>query len=414
MKIIIFISKVFVGLVFVFSGFVKAVDPAGFAIKLEEYFMAFHLHFLISMALPFAILLIAAEMMIGLNLLVGLRMKFTAWLLFIFMSYFTILTFILALTNPVSDCGCFGDALILSNWQTFGKNIVLFVPTIIIFINRNKFSQVFPLFPEWTLAGVNYIFSVLLSAYCLIHQPILDFRPYKIGNSIPEKMTVPVGAPIDVYETLLVYEKNGRKQEFTESNFPWQDTTWKWVETRQKLISKGDEPPIHDFSITDVDGTDITEQVLTDGNYVFLIIAPKLNTASIKGMLKMNDMAMKANNFGFNTYCLTSSTNSEIDDFRNRFKPVYKICTTDETTLKTIIRANPGILVLREGTILGKWNFRDAPDTKELKADMISYLLDRYRSSYEFTIVLLLAIFILLFYSLVFRFVSHGSADHTP
>ena len=334
MKVLITISRIFAGLVFVFSGFVKAVDPAGSAIKFEEYFVAFHLDFLIATALPLAVLLSAAEMMIGLNLLIGVRMKFTAWLLMIFMSCFTVLTLILALTNPVSDCGCFGDALILTNWQTFGKNIILFIPALIVFINRDKGHPFSTFIVEWALAGVNFLFPVLLSLYCLIHQPIIDFRPYKPGTNIPEKMSFPDGAAPAVYETLLVYEKNGQQQVFTESTYPWQDTTWKWVETKQTLISKGYEPPIHDFSITNAEGNDITEQVLSDSNYVFLIISPKLANASMKGMHRMNDLAMKANNLGFKTYCLTSSTNSQIEEFNNTFQPVFECCTTDETTLK--------------------------------------------------------------------------------
>jgi len=401
MKIIVLISRIFPGLVFVFSGFVKAIDPSGSAIKFEEYFLAFHLDFLVAAALPLAILLSAAEMMIGLNLLVGLRMKLTTWLLMIFMLVFTILTLLLALTNPVSDCGCFGDALKLTNWQTFGKNIILLIPTLILFINRKKLSHFSSSNKEWTLAVMNFMLPILLSVYCLIHQPLLDFRPYKIGTHIPDKMTIPDGAPMDKYETILVYKKEGVQQEFTESNFPWQDTTWKWVETRQNLISRGYETPIHDFSITNTEGIDITEQVLTDNGYVLLIIAPKLEQASMKGMLAMNELAMKANNLGFNTYCLTSSTSIQLDDFRNTFRPVYELCTTDETTLKTIIRANPGLLVLREGTILGKWNHTDIPDIREIKANLTSYILDNQRHCNERSAVIILALAVLVIYSVI-------------
>jgi uncharacterized membrane protein YphA (DoxX/SURF4 family) len=401
MKIIVLISRILAGLVFVFSGFVKAVDPAGYAIKFEEYFLAFHVDFLIATALPLAILISSAEMMIGLNLLVGLRMKFTAWLLMIFMSFFTLLTLVLALTNPVSDCGCFGDALILTNWQTFWKNIILFIPTFIIFINRNKFSHLSSSFAEWIHAGMNFSLPVLLSVYCLIHQPILDFRPYKIGANIPDKMIVPDGAPLDEYKTILVYEKNGVQQEFAESNFPWQDTTWKWVETRQNLISKGYEPLIHDFSIANAEGIDITQQVLTHSGYVFLIIAPKVEKAAIKGMQRMNELAMKANNIGFKTYCLTSSTESQINDFRNTFRPVFDLCTTDETTLKTIIRANPGLLVIRDGTILGKWNYTDVPDIRDINSNFTSCVLDKLRQCNERSTVIILALALIVIYSAI-------------
>lgn len=409
MKTLIFIARLFAGLIFVFSGFVKAIDPSGSAIKFEEYFLAFHLDFLVDTALPLAILLSAAEMMIGLNLLAGIRMKLTAWLLMIFMSFFTVLTLILALTNPVSDCGCFGDALKLTNWQTFGKNVILLVPTLLIFFNRNKAGRFLPSsIAEWVLSGINFAIPVIISIYCLVHQPILDFRPYQVGANIPEKMTVPEDAPVDVYETTLVYEKDGVRQEFSESNFPWQDTTWKWVETKQILISKGMEPLIHDFSITSIEGNDITQQVLTDSHYVFLIIAPKLENASMKGLRRMNDIAMKADNLGFNSYCITSSTNDQVNDFRNSFQPAFELCTADETTLKTIIRANPGMLILLEGTIIGKWNFRDTPGADELKPNLTSFVIGRHRKSVEQAGVYIIALAILAFYSLVLGFKTSG------
>ena len=401
MKIVLFISRFFVGLVFVFSGFVKAIDPFGSAIKFEEYFQAFHLDFLAFTALPLAIVLSAAELMIGINLLAGLRMKLTAWLLLIFMSFFTILTFILALTNPVSDCGCFGDALKLTNWQTFGKNIILYAPALVVFLNRKKFTHFLSSSPDWMLSGMNFFIAVLLSVYCIRHQPILDFRPYKIGTSIPEKMTVPVGAHVDQFETILVYEKNGVLKEFTESNFPWQDSTWKWMETRQNLISKGYEPPIHDFSITNEAGLDITDNVLSDSGYTFLIIAPFLEKASAKGMQQMNDLSLRAFDLGFSVYCLTASTNKQIGNFKRTFQPAFDICTTDETTLKTIMRANPGMLVLREGTVLGKWNYTDVPDAREIKANFISYILKKQNLCGERSAVIILVLVLTLTYGFI-------------
>jgi uncharacterized membrane protein YphA (DoxX/SURF4 family) len=401
MRISLFISRIFAGLVFTFSGFVKAVDPVGFAIKFEEYFLAFHFDFLMFIALPLAIILSAAELLIGLNLLAGLKMKLTAWLLLIFMMFFTLLTFILALTNPVSDCGCFGDAVKLTNWQTFWKNIILLVPTLFLFINRRKFHHVTTPALDWFLCGMNFLVGVMLSFYCIWHEPILDFRPYRIGTSIPEKMTVPEGAPVDQYETILVYEKNGEHKEFTESNFPWQDTTWKWVETRQNLISKGYEPPIHDFSITDEGGNDITDVILTDRGYTFLIIAPALEKASDKGLQRMNDLALRARELNFSVYCLTSSTSDRIENFKASFQPVFPVCTTDETTLKTIMRANPGLVVIREGTVLGKWNHTDVWNAGEIKTDMLSLILGEQRNHTERSAVILLMLGIVLIYSLL-------------
>jgi uncharacterized membrane protein YphA (DoxX/SURF4 family) len=404
MKKIMLVSRLFVGLVFVFSGFTKAVDPMGSAIKFEEYFLAFHFDFLAFAALPLAIALSAAELLIGLNLLVRLRMKFTAWLLLIFMSFFTLLTFVLALTNPVSDCGCFGDAVKLTNWQTFWKNIILFVPVVVVFHNRRKFNPFASPALEWIMSGMNFLIAVVVSGYCIFHQPILDFRPYAIGTSIPEKMSAPPGAPGDKFKSILVYEKNGVRQEFTESNFPWQDTTWKWVQTKQTLISKGYEPPIHDFSITDGNGFDITEQVLQDTGYTMLIIAPNLSKASLKGMRQMNDLNLRAVELGMHVYCLTSSTNSEITEFKMTFQPAFDFCTADETTLKTIIRANPGVLLLLHGTIVGKWNYRDAPRPDMIRSNMLPVVLNAMRNTTEAIAVILLALVTALFYAVVYGY----------
>ena len=403
MKVILFLARIITGLVFVFSGFVKAIDPMGSAIKFEEYFMAFKLEFLTFLSLPLAILLSSAELMIGLSLLVKVRMKFTSWLLLVFMSFFTLLTLLSALTNPVSDCGCFGDAVKLTNWQTFGKNIILLVPTLIVFLYRKQYKPLASQFTEWYLTGVNFILPVIISVFCLVHQPVLDFRPYTPGTSIPEKMTLPEGTPTDVYETILIYEKDGVQKEFTETNFPWQDTTWKWVETKQDLVKKGEEPPIHDFSITTLQGEDITSNVLSDTGTVFLIIAPKLENASQKGRTMMNELAMKALNTGFTVYCLTASATTGVDNFIRNFRPAFDICTTDETTLKTIIRANPGLMIISKGTILGKWNFRDAPLPGELKKNLLPVLLtNHYRMIEKLTVVVIILI-IALFYAAFFR-----------
>jgi uncharacterized membrane protein YphA (DoxX/SURF4 family) len=404
MKIIRILSRIITGLVFVFSGFVKALDPAGFAIKFTEYFQAFHLDFLVFSALPLAVAISAVEFMIGLNLLAGLRMKFTTWMLILFMSFFTLLTFILALFNPVSDCGCFGDALKLTNWQTFGKNVVLIVPAIILFLYREKFTSSLKPSMEWTIVAFNFILSCVISAWCIRHQPILDFRPYKTGTYIPEKMIIPENEPADQYQTLLIYEKDGHQQEFTEKNFPWQDTTWKWKETRQKLIKKGYEPPIHDFSITSPDGSDITSQVLSDTGYVFLIIVTDLEKASAKGLQDLNLLALRCRELGFTVHGLTSCTNGQITAYKEKYQPAYDFCSGDETTLKTIIRANPGVMLLREGTILGKWNYPDVPSARELTKNLLSKILLEEHRQNNFLKVSCFALLLSLMLILIYRF----------
>ncbi|MBN2480633.1 MAG: DoxX family protein [Bacteroidales bacterium] len=397
-KIIQTSARILTGLVFVFSGFVKAIDPFGSAIKLEEYFEAFHIGFLDFSALPLAIVMSAVELMIGINLLALVRMKLTGWFLIAFMSFFTVLTLILALTNPVSDCGCFGDAIVMTNWQTFWKNIVIMIPAVIVFFRRNHFVPILPPVPEWIMTGFSMLAAIALSIHCIIHLPLLDFRPYKVGANIPENMIIPEGAPLDEYETILIYEKDGIREEFTAMNYPWEDTTWKWVETRQKLIKKGYEPPIHDFSITSAEGFDITEDVLADPGYTFLLVAPELEKANKRNMQEANHLAERSAELGIRFICLTAALEAQVRSFSNELNLAYGFHSTDETTLKTIVRANPGLLLLRQGTIIGKWNFRDAPGHDELMSDMTSLALTMQRRDGNVLRILVTSLVFLLAY----------------
>ena len=256
------ISRLIVGLIFTFSGFVKCVDPLGTAIKFGDYFGAFELDFLLPLALPAAVLMCAVELSIGLMLIFNIKVPWAAWMSVIFMAAFTPITLILAIDNPVSDCGCFGDALILTNWQTFYKNIAIDVFVIILFINRNKYKELFSKPKRIMATFVVFIAVIGFEIFSLNRLPIIDFRPYKIGVNIPEGMTIPEGAQEPVYETTLIYQKDGVKKEFTVDNYP-QGDDWEWVSTDSKEIEKGYEPPIHDFSINLEDG-DYTDIILAD------------------------------------------------------------------------------------------------------------------------------------------------------
>lgn len=377
MKILDTISRVIVGIVFIFSGFVKAVDPLGSTYKFMDYFDAFSMEFLSFMALPLAIILSTLEFVIGFSLLFGTFKRITAWLLFIFMSFFTVLTFILAIYNPVTDCGCFGDAIIMTNWQTFWKNVFLMIFTIILFNNRNKFEVSWHAKKQSIFISVPVIFSILLSVYCVKNLPIIDFRPYSIGTYIPEKMIIPDDAPRAEYETTLVYEKDGIQKEFELENLP--DSTWEWVETRNNLISEGYIPPIHDFTIESLDGTDVTEIVLNDSKFTFLLIAYDLKKTSTKNMKEINELALHAKETGSNFICLTASVQSEIKEFIDKTNAPFQFYNTDEITLKTIVRSNPGLVLIRKGRILGKWHHRNIPDIDNITNDFLQNEL--YKSS---------------------------------
>ncbi len=372
------IARFIIGAVFIFSGFVKAIDPWGSAFKFYDYFEAFGMDFLMPLTLVFAIILSTSELLIGLNLFFKIRMKETAWALFIFMAFFTILTLILAITNPVTDCGCFGDALILTNWQTFFKNLIFLVPTLIVFQQRKLYEKGFASIIEWSASGVFAIIVVLLSVYCLRNLPLMDFRPYKIGANIPKLMEIPEGMPTDEYETVMIYEKNGIQKEFTLNSpeKPWSDTTWKWIETRNRLISKGYVPPIHDFSLVSPDGEDITGGLLSDSGYSFLIVSSNVKKINPKGLKIINEFASRALEEGYRVYGMTSSTQQVIEEATGQVQLAFTFYTTDEITLKTIIRSNPGLLLIKEGVVLGKWHFRNVPLLENLKTyGALSYSL---------------------------------------
>ncbi|MDR1673316.1 MAG: DoxX family protein [Bacteroidales bacterium] len=400
MKAVVHISRILSGIVFIFSGFVKGVDPLGYTYKIEDYLMAFGVPSLSSLAFPVSVLLCAAEFVIGVSLILRLRMREVAWAVLLFMALFTPLTFVLALTNPVTDCGCFGDALILTNWQTFFKNIPLLAMAIIVFAWRKKFAPVYAPFTEWCCVAAIALTMVGISAYGYRHLPLLDFRPYHVGADIPQGMTVPEGMPADQYKSTFFYEKDGVVKEFGEQDFPWDDSTWMYKDARHVLVQKGYQPPIHDFSITATGtGADITDEVLAE-DYVFLLIAYRLDQSNVAALHKANEIADFCRENGYGFYCLTSSLQEEAGEMKSAQGLSYDFCHTDGVTLKTIIRSNPGLVLLHRGTVIGKWHFNDMPTAKELTPNLLSFSLnERMGVSDARLVYLLLAILVLSMYA---------------
>ena len=348
---------------FIFSGFVKAVDPLGSFYKIQDYLTAFGMISWFPTYLPlfFAIILSSAEFCVGVFLFFGVRRKIASTLALLLMSVMTPLTLYLALANPVSDCGCFGDAWVLTNWQTFGKNIVLLVAAIAVFRDRKLMFRFVTLKIEWMVSLYTLLFVFALSFYCLEYLPVLDFRPYKIGTNIKAGMEIPEGAKPSVFESRFVLEKDGRRQEFTLDNYP--DSTWTFVETRTVLKEKGYEPPIHDFSMISPDtGEDITESVLSDKGYAFLLVAHRIEEADDSNIDLINEIYDYSVEHGYGFYALTSSPDEEIEVWRERTGAEYPFCQMDDITLKTIIRSNPGLLLIKGGTILNKWSDNQLPD----------------------------------------------------
>ena len=359
-NILLEIARMIVGLTFVFSGFVKAIDPLGSTYKFEDYFTAFGGFFehLTPIAFPAAIALSTLELLIGVCLLLKIKLKTMSVVALLFMAVMTPLTLYIALKNPVTDCGCFGDAIILGNWTTFYKNLVLVALILLVLIFNRQFRNLFMPKVEWAIVVLTVIVGVGLSVHGFRHQPMIDFRPYKVGLNIPEKMVVPEGAVGDKYETTLIYKKDGQQQEFTIENYP-KDSTWTFVEQKTTLVSKGFTPPIHNFSIVDQKLNDITEYVLTYKGTVNLLCMYDLSKTSLKGAEAAETLYQKIKASGAPFYALTASSDEEIDAFRSKTGATYPFCKTDPITLKTIVRGNPAMMTIKNGTIIGKWNWRD-------------------------------------------------------
>lgn len=348
---------------FIFSGFVKAVDPLGSFYKIQDYLTAFGMLSWFPTYLPLflAIILSAVEFGAGIFLFFGIRRKIASTLALLLMGVMTPLTLYLALANPVSDCGCFGDAWVLTNWQTFGKNILLLIAAISVFKGWKQIIRFITMKMEWMVSMYTFLFVFVLSFYCLENLPILDFRPYKIGVNIKSAMEVPEGAKPSEFESRFVLEKDGERREFTLDNYP--DSTWTFVETRTLLKEKGYEPPIHDFSMMSMEtGEDITDSVLLDKGYTFLLVAHRIEEADDSDIDLINEIYDYSVEHGYGFYALTSSSDNEIELWRERTGAEYPFCQMDDITLKTIVRSNPGLLLIKDGTILNKWSGNQLPD----------------------------------------------------
>ncbi|HON18832.1 MAG TPA: DoxX family protein [Salinivirgaceae bacterium] len=365
MKIIRNISRLLVGLVFLFSGFVKAVDPMGSQFKFNDYFVAFGIEWLMPLALVFAIMLAATEFIVGFALLNNSFTRFFAWIALIFMLFFTVLTFILAIKNPVTDCGCFGDAIILTNWQTFYKNLVILIPTFILFWQRKYFKSSFEKLGMFFQSAVGVTIVAVVIGVSLKYLPLIDFRPYRVGQNIAlASKEHLVGAPKPLFETTLIYEKNGVKQSFSLNNLP--DSTWNWVETINRTISEGYSPKIKNFHLMSLSGNDITDRILNHEQPVLMICIWDLSKISEQEATYFNQIAYRAQESNIYTIMVTSATPSEIEQYERNYLPTFSISTADPITLKTIVRDNGGIVFLYKGTVLQKWNHRAFFDPLEI------------------------------------------------
>lgn len=358
------------GATFVFSGFVKAIDPIGTQYKLQDYISAVGMGGIVPdiVTLLASVALSALEFSLGVFILFAIRRHLVSKILVAFMAVMTLITVWIALFNPVKDCGCFGEALRLTNVQTLLKNIVLLAASVVVAWRPLRMYRFLSRSTQWIAINYTILFVLLLSAHCLYHLPLIDFRPYHIGMNIKKGMEIPAGAPQPEFETTFILQKNGVKKEFTLDNYP--DSSWQFVDSKTVQTKEGYVPPIHDFSIQKADGDDITDSVLTAKGYIFLLVSPHLEQADDSNFGDIDLLYEYCQERKIPFYCLTASTKKDIDHWADITGAEYPFCFTDETTLKTIIRSNPGLLLLKDGTIIRKWSHNDLPSSSSLNAPL--------------------------------------------
>lgn len=365
------ICRFILAVTFIFSGYVKAIDPLGTLYKLKDYAAAMALNDILpDWALVIvAIVLGALEFSLGVFMLFAVRRHMVSKLTLALMSVMTALTVWIYIADPVKDCGCFGDALKLTNGETLLKNIVLIACATLVAWRPVDMARFISRTNQWIVRYYTITYIVVTSVYCLYTLPIFDFRPYRVGTNIKQGMEIPEGAEQPEFESTFILRKNGVTREFTLDNYP--DSTWEYVDTKTVQTKKGYEPPIHDFAITTNDtGEDITEQVLTKKGYTFLLVSPRLAVADDSNFGDIDQIYEYAEENGVDFFCLTASTNEDIERWRELTGAEYTFCNADETTLKTMIRSNPGLILLKDGTIIGKWSHNALPQTDDLTAPL--------------------------------------------
>ncbi|MDA9309879.1 DoxX family membrane protein [Flavobacteriaceae bacterium] len=363
MKVLVGVSRIFVGVLFIISGLIKLNDPVGFSFKLGDYFApeVLNLPFLEPYALVIAVLVVILEVLLGVMLIVGYAKKFTLWSLLLMIVFFTFLTFYSAYFNKVTDCGCFGDALKLTPWESFSKDVVLLVLILVLYKGSRYIQPFFSKGVRSITVFISLILCLWLGLHVLEHLPVIDFRAYKVGKNITKGMQTPANAPRAVYQYNWSFDVNGQqKTVINRGEDPKIDGTLLGVET--SVLQKGYEPPIHDFSI-ERDGIDYTTQMLEEEN-LLVVIAYNLDVAQNDGFVAIKKVTDTAIEKGYTVIGISASSTPETEKLAAKYDLDFKFYFCDMTALKTIIRSNPSIMSLEKGTILQKLHFNDVDQLK--------------------------------------------------
>ncbi len=357
-------SRIFVGILFIISGLIKLNDPLGFSYKLAEYFSepVFNLPVFVPFALAIALFLVILEVVLGIMLLVGYKSKLTVWLLLILIVKFTFLTFYSAYFNVVKDCGCFGDALHLTPWESFTKDVILLFFILILFFNVKLIRSLFQSKIQTIVVVSSIVLCSFMGYWVLNHLPIIDFRPFKVGNNIQKGMEIPAGAPQSVVEMVFIYKVNGVDTEFTEKDLMKIPTGATFVDRKDKVIVEGYVPPIHDFAM-EKDGSDYKDEFLQNPK-LLVFVAYDLGISNKEGLSQLENLKQKATAKGYTVIGMTGSTPEQIEKTKKEFGFTFDFYFCDATALKTIERANPSIVILEKGTVKQKVHYNDIQDLK--------------------------------------------------
>ena len=366
------LCRIVLACVFIFSGYVKAIDPLGTQDKIQDYLTAWGMEgvFPDFVCLALSIALSTFEFTIGIMLLFAIQRRATSKVAWAFLCVMTLLTLWIWIANPVSDCGCFGDAIVLTNAQTFWKNIILLGLCTVVAVWPLKMVRFISQTNQWIVTNYAVLFVLASSIYSLFYLPIFDFRPYHVGANIKKGMEIPEGAKQPQFDTTFIMEKDGVRKEFTLDNYP--DSTWQFIDSKTTMVEQGYVPPIHDFTI-DLEGReDITEEVLNRKGYTFLLVSPHLERADDSNFGKIDLIYEYAQDEGIPFYCLTASGEQAQRRWQDLTGAEYPFCLMDEVTLKTIIRSNPGLVLLKNGTVIRKWSHHNLPASEEMEGKLSS------------------------------------------
>ena len=374
--------RIFTGLLFIFSGFIKANDPTGFGYKLQEYFEVFHLTTFNEYATAIAVVICGFEILLGALLLFGVYANLVAWGLLLLILFFTFLTFYSAFFEVVTSCGCFGDAIPLTPWQSFSKDLVLLALILIIFFNRKKIRSIIKgSGNQFVVTLITAIVSLGIGIYTVNYLPFIDFLPYKIGNNLPSLMVLPEGKQGDVFEQLYTMKnkKTGETKKVNDKVYMadklWEDESWEIIgEPESKLIKKGYDIPIPDLLITDADGADHTQEIIANPYYNIIIVAKDLSSTNMNAIQKINQTVtqMTKDYNGLRVVLLTASASKDAQYLSDKMQLIAEIYYADLIPLKSMVRANPGVILLKGGNVMGKWHYNNFPDAKTIEDNFLS------------------------------------------